>query len=399
MGTGIETDGADTIDGLVVPSPVISPDVTCETAYDIFQSDEDLLALPVVVEDRPVGLVERHDLILRLADRFGRPLYGKKPISQLMDDQPLIVETSVTVEGLSRLIVSDRPAALLKGFIVVEGGRYKGIGTALSLLRLNVKSMEKRQTALDAALEEATSANRAKSMMLSNASHELRTPLNAIIGFADFVINEPFGPIAPVRYKEYLQDIHASGNHLLNLVNDILDMAKLESGAFQLHESDIAPCDIAETVARITRHSAWSAGLRLDLATDCAGTTLWADDRGMRQILLNLVSNAIKFTPVGGTVSVDARVLEDGGFRFTVSDTGIGISAENMEQALMPFGQAHDPINANPGGTGLGLPLAKAIAEAHGGSLVLTSEPGKGTSVDVTLPPSRVRQAEQAAAG
>ncbi len=375
---------------LAAPISPVAPGINCGDAYELFQANESLRALPVVADGRPLGLVSRYELFLKLADRFGRPLYEKRPINYVMGATPLVVDGNTSLDTLNRVLLLQHPTALTKGFIVTTDGLYAGVGNATTLLELQVKAMARRQQALEAARERAETASRAKTMMLSNASHELRTPLNAIIGFSDFIISEPLGPVTPPKYREYLADIHSSANHLLDLINDILDMARMESGHFQLAEVPFEPCAFIETVTRMFRHQAEAARLRLECSCACPDARLVADRTALRQVLLNLISNAVKFTPAGGSVRVHGAVTAEGAFRLAVSDTGIGIAEADLERVMQPFGQVRDPAITTKGGTGLGLPIVKNIAEAHGGRLDIDSVPGRGTTVTMTLPAERV---------
>ena len=243
------------------------------------------------------------------------------------------------------------------------------------------------------AKEAAELASRAKTDFLANISHELRTPLNAIIGFSEVMRDGLFGPIENPRYREYLSDIHGSGTHLLCLINDILDVAKAESGKMELLEEDIAVERTIESCVRLVQERAAQAKISIEVARQGNLPPLRADHRKLRQIVLNLLSNSIKFTPEGGRVTVTASADLKRGLVLTVVDTGIGIATEHIPKALAPFGQVDSSLSRKHNGTGLGLPLSKALAEAHGGTLVLDSRVGKGTRVAVTFPASRLRPA------
>ncbi len=246
-------------------------------------------------------------------------------------------------------------------------------------------------------LMEEHAAHLAKSMYLANMSHELRTPLNAIIGFSELMRHEMLGPLGSPKYTEYLGDIHESASHLLDLINDVLEMSRIESGQLVLHE---APADVVALLAschRLLRERARRAGVDLRIETADHLPDLWCDVAKLRQIMLNLTANAVKFTPRGGRVVISAR-LAGGGVELAVADTGIGIARKDIPRVLTPFVQAANTraLSAEEG-TGLGLPLAKRLAELHGGTLVLDSELGRGTRVAVTLPASRCLTASPAA--
>ncbi|WP_247894282.1 sensor histidine kinase [Azospirillum sp. B510] len=234
--------------------------------------------------------------------------------------------------------------------------------------------------------ELAEAANQAKSEFLANMSHELRTPLNAIIGFADVLMSGIFGP-APPKHAEYLTAIHQSGRHLLDLVNELLDMAKIEAGRLELFPTRIALDDFLTDCLGLVEALALRKGVTLTGDAIAPGLLVTADGVRMRQAVLNLLSNAIKFTPAGGTVRLEATADPDGsGTVITVRDSGIGMNAEEMLIAMEPFRQVHNYLTKAEAGTGLGLPLARRFVEAHGGTLTLDSRPGAGTTVTIRLP-------------
>lgn len=239
------------------------------------------------------------------------------------------------------------------------------------------------------ARDEAETANRAKSDFLANTSHELRSPLNAIIGFADLMRGQLFGPLAP-QYLEYANDIHVSGTHLLSIINDILDLAKIEAGKIDLAEDVTEISRVVGAAIRLVVEAAERG--RIAITTDLHPDLpmIWADERRLRQILLNLLTNAVKFTQPGGKVLVRARTDDSGGVVLEIADTGIGIRPEDMERALSAFGQVDGSLGRKFDGTGLGLPLTRQLTELHGGRFVIESEVGKGTIVRITLPVSRV---------
>ena len=262
-------------------------------------------------------------------------------------------------------------------------------------MRAHIAELEAAHTALKitsdelgVALQAAGEASRAKSAFLASMSHELRTPLNAVIGFSDTMEAEIFGPLG-ARYKSYAADIRQSGSHLLALINDILDLSKLEAQQTDLQEEDFDVAELADEVLRMVRLQGHKAGL--DLSGEMAPELplLKADRRRIKQILVNLMANAIKFTPEGGRVRLAAHQTATG-LTLTVSDTGIGIAQEDIPRAMERFGQVDSRLARKYEGTGLGLPLARELAERHGGRLILGSQVGVGTTVTVTLPRSRL---------
>ena len=265
-------------------------------------------------------------------------------------------------------------------------GRFAGYrGTAR-----DVTEAQRANKALVEAKEQAEIASKAKSEFLANMSHELRTPLNAIIGFAEFIGQEPLGPLGHARYNEYLRDIGRSGTHLLDIINDMLDVARIEAGKAQLNEQTIRIADTVDEVAKIMGRQLERARLTLALDIDPAAPAMRADARAMRQILLNLISNAVKFTPEGGKVTVGFRRAPDGSVALSVADTGIGIAAADIPKLMKPFAQVHDVYKRKYQGAGLGLTLVRSFAELHGGGVKIESTPGRGTTVTVTLPETRV---------
>ncbi|RMD64461.1 MAG: PAS domain S-box protein [Alphaproteobacteria bacterium] len=279
---------------------------------------------------------------------------------------------------------------------------WDGEGAVQSVV-VDVTARKQMEEQLRLARDEAELASRAKSEFLANMSHELRTPLNAIIGFSELIRDQRIGPIGNAKYAEYASDIFSAGQHLLEVINDILDLSKIESGTEALNEQEIDVADLLYTSMVMVRQRAQANDITLECDPIGDFPALRADLRKMKQILINLLSNAIKFTPAGGTVRLSAGYGMAEGVRFQVSDTGIGIAAEDIPKALAPFQQVESSLSRSHEGSGLGLPLAKALVEMHGGTLELESEPGRGTTVTVRLPARRLIQppsrAEQVVAG
>jgi signal transduction histidine kinase len=277
---------------------------------------------------------------------------------------------------------------LVKG---IEQGNYIARAVRYAIER------KKAELLLVDALEEAKLANRAKSEFLAAMSHELRTPLNAIIGFAEMMKRQMLGPLGNGTYLEYSEAVHHSGLHLLEIVNDVLDLAKIEAGKAEIFDE---PVDVRQTVAasiRMVRERAAAAELELGSTIDAQISELVADRRKLLQILVNLLSNSVKFTPAGGKVWVTGARDENGCLSLAVSDTGIGMAQADIPRALMPFGQVDSALSRKYSGTGLGLPLTKRLVELHGGTLTITSAIDAGTTVMLRFPKYRAPIADPAA--
>jgi len=270
------------------------------------------------------------------------------------------------------------------------GGRVvRLVGTAADITEHRRLSLE-----LAGARDRAEAASRSKSDFLANMSHELRTPLNAIIGFSEIIAQEMFGPVGNEAYRDYAGDVHFAGRHLLDIVNDMLDMARADAGRIALDEAETPLEALFAEVAELLEQRAGKSRVRPTVLPAPAGLLLACDRRLLRQALLNVVGNAVKFTEGGGRAELAAHVLADGQLCFTVSDTGIGIGAADLPVALAPFGRVASPTKAEHEGTGLGLPLARAMIELHGGQLFINSRLGSGTTVFLTLPAGRLSGAD-----
>ena len=255
-------------------------------------------------------------------------------------------------------------------------------------LEATKRELETKTKEVTLALEAAAAASQSKSQFLAAMSHELRTPLNAIIGFSEMLSREMFGTL-DVRYRDYAANIYDSGRHLLGLINDVLDFSKLEAGRFELQDDAIEIEQIISETVKMIGQQAERGGLRLIQDLPPQLPRIHADSRRVRQILLNLISNAIKFTPEGGEIKISANIT-DGELTLTIADTGIGMSADDIPKALTPFGQIDSRLSRKYDGTGLGLPLSKRLIELHGGTLAIDSVVGAGTTVTIRFPRERI---------
>ena len=287
-------------------------------------------------------------------------------------------------------------------FATIQAGAedflVKGQGDSELMARAIRYAIERKRNQMEIleAKERAELANRAKSEFLANMSHELRTPLNAIIGFSEMIYREVIGPLGVPGYKDYAKAVHDSGSHLLEIINDILDLSKIEAGKIELHEETVQIADIVTACVRLVEERAKEDGVRLAVEVPDGLPPLHADARLLKQILLNLLSNAVKFTPQGGHVKVSAAIEGDG-LVIDVIDTGIGMAAADVERAMLPFSQIDSALNRKFSGTGLGLPIANSLTATHGGRLEFESAPGKGTTARIRLPAERIQQPGRAA--
>ncbi len=344
-------------------------------AIDEIASEFKIDGLALVAVD---AIGERTSLLLKTVDGH---LVGalawtpERPGNALI--RRMLVPVGVTIVGLALLSI-----IILSQIRQVDLARREN--------QHNLEIIEGKNSELITARDEAEYANRAKSQFLAVMSHELRTPLNAIIGFSEIMYAEPYGPLGDRRYKQYVQDIHGSGGHLLSIINDILDLSKIEAGEAELNEEEVDLAALTASVVRIMQERATTAGLSFICESGEGLPWVRADRRALKQILLNLLSNAVKFTPKGGEVGLRMAVDEDHGLRMIVYDTGIGIDPQDIPRAMAAFGQVDASWSRRYEGAGLGLPISRALTRLHGGTLELESQSGTGTTVTVRLPPERV---------
>jgi signal transduction histidine kinase len=301
-----------------------------------------------------------------------------------------IPEFSIAPAGLSIAVTAIAILIITLGQISAQLDRHLAAQRTGETARQKslIEKLQGKSAELDQALSDANAANEAKSAFLAIMSHELRTPLNAIIGFTELMQTELFGPLGHSKYVEYVADVNKSGSHLLSLINDILDLSRLDAGKAELVEVPFSLELLAEDVCRSLQPLARQSDLQL-LTDNMAGLpNLKADQRRIRQVVLNLVSNAVKFTPSGGLVSVKTTE-RNGELSLEVRDTGIGMSQADLPKALERFGQIDNRLARKYEGSGLGLPLAKQLVEIHDGTFDIRSEPGMGTTVTITFPRER----------
>ena len=356
-----------------------------DEGFSVVEAEDGVEACRVCEERLPVLLVV--DVVMPQMDGFelcrelrNRPATKDVPIliATGLDDLHSVAKaydagaTDFIAKPLNWLILNHRIRYMLRA------------ARAFNELRQN-------QERLRTAKEEAEAANRAKSEFLTNMSHELRTPLNAIIGFSSMMRDQLAGPLG-TQYLDYTKIIVESGTHLLAIINDILDVARAETGRLKLSEEEVDIADIVSLSAGMIRTLAEKAEVECSFEVADDLPLFWGDPTKMRQILINLLTNAIKFTPAGGEVRLTAKQEQNGAINFLIKDTGIGIPADKMAVALAPFGQVDSSLARRYDGVGLGLPLTKRLLELHDGTLEIISEPGRGTEVTALLPPARSRQ-------
>lgn len=348
----------------------------------------------VLITDRAgavAGILSERDLSRALC-RFGGEFLDR-PVGDFMSCPVVTCAPETTVHEALRLMASRR----IRHLPVMSGGAVLGVVSVRDVLERRMEALEEDAAALaraeqaaSRAKEAAERSNRMKSEFLANMSHELRTQLNAVIGFSGVMREGVFGALGDERYAEYAGDIQRAGKHLLEIVNQLLDMSKIEAGRFELNEDWIDAAAEASCAFRLVAPHAEEAGIALGFVVPRSLPPLFAGAGAFRQIVANLLGNAVKVTERGGRVELVVGVAEEGDLVLRVTDTGIGIATADIPTILEPFGQIDTALSRAHGGVGLGLPLSKRLAEMHDARLDIASVPGAGTAVTVTFPRERV---------
>lgn len=371
----------------------IAPDATGQAAYDRFAADPDLLLLPVIDHGVPVGLISRTKFLMKFADRFGHALYAKRPVSFVMQANPMFVRADSSISDLAAEILEFGSGALLDGFLLVDAqARYVGVGTALDLLRATardnrakVNELTRKTAELAQAEAKAQAAAIAKGQFLATMSHEIRTPLNGILGLANVLAKQNLSP----EGADMLRSIENSGDLLLRLLSDVLDYSKIEAGKLDIAEGETDLQRLAaETHAMFAPQAAQKG---LDFLLDYEPNLpplIRADGMRLRQIVLNLVGNAVKFTASGRVKTHFSRCALNGGpaLCVTISDTGIGVSPELQPHLFSPFAQGDSSTTRNFGGSGLGLAICKRLVNLMGGDIGYAPELGHGSRFYFRIP-------------
>lgn len=387
-------------DRLLIAASSVDAPASDETLERVRFSDNVLeLTAPILLDGEVIGSI----VLKSSLDSITSSLWTYVLIVSAV----MLVSLGLAFVLVSRLqgVISTPIERLLKTMKTVSAGQDYSVraepygrdelGRVIDGFNHMLAQIQRHEEVLRNARHQAEAANRAKSDFLANMSHELRTPLNAILGFSEVMMREVAGPIGQPHYREYATDIHDSGRHLLEVINDILDLSKIEAGRVELVDGRVQLGPLAEKTVRLVADRAKQAEVEIRLLSEPNLPNLIADERLVKQALLNLLSNAVKFTRRGGRVEVSLLLAADGALCLRVRDTGIGIAEADLERVLTPFTQAESALSRNYQGTGLGLPLTKSFVEMHGGTLALKSRQGEGTEVTLRFPAKRVQSAAE----
>lgn len=368
-----------------------------EAMRALMQATMDMAPIAISIRDRDLRFVFANRTTLEKYDRSPEDFIGKTSREVITDR--LDGDYVDYLESVDRQVFETGKAVPLTPVRTRREGAWReslisktpilddnGAITHIVTVAVDVTELSQALEAAEAAREEAELANMAKSEFLANMSHELRTPLNAILGFSEVILAETFGPLENPRYKEYVRDIHNSGDHLHTIISDLLDVARIEIGAVDFELVDIDLGEVLDSVRVMEASKADRAGISLLDRTSRPLPKVRGDAVRLRQIFLNLIDNAIKFTDPGGMIEITANIAAGNRLAVTVADTGIGISAGDIERIVEPFVRVQAAATRNISGTGLGLSLVKSLTELHGGEFAIESEPGRGTRITVELP-------------
>jgi signal transduction histidine kinase len=382
----------------------LTPECKIKHVGDLFLDPayQNFLSLPVVENGVPVGTISRYQIMTIYIMHYGRELYGNKPLSTLMNPNPLVLEANTELELASEYITSNMKFPIMEDFIVVHHGLYYGVGVVMDVLKAitdlkyraydralkdKVAQLKQRNLELAAKSEEAKAASTAKSQFLATMSHELRTPLNAILGYNE-LIEEELQDAGLTQYLPDLHKIHQSATHLLNIINDILDISKIEAGKMELHLSRFEIQPLLDKLKRMIAPQLEKNHNYMRLQAPQSLGEMTADMQKLTQALLNLLSNATKFSENSEILlQINPIIEEDEAWlMFCIYDHGIGMSAAQIETLFEPFTQADASYTRKYGGTGLGLAITKQIIELMGGTIDVSSEIGAGSCFTLYLP-------------